>query len=167
MKVKGKTRVVLEARNPYSVSTYVVTVPCYSLDSEWNHGYDGFDLYGDEDPYWYFEVEASNVYDHLDRRVQKITPEATHSFFYDAWMLVKEVIANTTMVQQVTSSITGATTSPARASFLNRRASCPPWLEGRRKLWNYGIVEIWKCENVKMVSLNCGKVIHSPAHFSA
>ena len=37
----------------------------------------------------------SNVYDHLDRRVQKITPEATHKFFYDGWMLVKDVVANT------------------------------------------------------------------------
>ena len=36
-----------------------------------------------------------NSCDHLDRRVQKITPKATHSFFYDGWMLVKEVIANT------------------------------------------------------------------------
>jgi len=34
-------------------------------------------------------------YDHLDRRVQKITPESTHSFFYDGWKLVKEVIAYT------------------------------------------------------------------------
>ena len=39
-------------------------------------------------------AQFSNVYDHLDRRVQKITPEATHSFFYDGWMLVKEVIAS-------------------------------------------------------------------------
>ena len=34
-------------------------------------------------------------YDHLDRRVQKITPEATHTYFYDGWMLVKEIVANT------------------------------------------------------------------------
>jgi len=27
--------------------------------------------------------------------IQKITPEATHSFFYDGWMLMKEVIAST------------------------------------------------------------------------
>ena len=40
-------------------------------------------------------AQFSNVYDHLDRRVQKITPEATQSFFYDGWMLVKEVIAST------------------------------------------------------------------------
>ena len=38
---------------------------------------------------------CSSRYDHLDRRVQKITPEATHTFFYDGWMLVKEVVATT------------------------------------------------------------------------
>ena len=37
-----------------------------------------------------FEFVVSNVYDHLDRRVQKITPEATHTYFYDGWLLVKE-----------------------------------------------------------------------------
>ena len=36
-----------------------------------------------------------NRYDHLDRRVQKITPAATHTYFYDGWMLIKEVVANT------------------------------------------------------------------------
>ena len=35
---------------------------------------------------------CSNRYDHLGRRVQKITPEATHTYFYDGWMLVKEVV---------------------------------------------------------------------------
>ena len=38
---------------------------------------------------------CSNRYDHLDRRVQKITPAATHTFFYDGWMLIKEIVANT------------------------------------------------------------------------
>ncbi|MCR5840144.1 MAG: RHS repeat-associated core domain-containing protein, partial [Kiritimatiellae bacterium] len=42
-----------------------------------------------------FELVVSNRYDHLDRRVQKITPEATHTYFYDGWMLIKEVVANT------------------------------------------------------------------------
>ena len=37
----------------------------------------------------------SNRYDYLDRRVQKITPEATHTYFYDGWMLIKEIVANT------------------------------------------------------------------------
>ena len=41
-----------------------------------------------------FELVVSNRYDHLDRRVQKITPAATHTYFYDGWMLIKEVIAN-------------------------------------------------------------------------
>ena len=36
-----------------------------------------------------------NRYDHLDRRVQKITPAATHTYFYDGWMLIKETVANT------------------------------------------------------------------------
>ena len=31
---------------------------------------------------------CSNRYDHLDRRVQKITPAATHTYFYDGWMLI-------------------------------------------------------------------------------
>ena len=31
-------------------------------------------------------------YDHLGRRVQKITREATHTYFYDGWMLVMEVV---------------------------------------------------------------------------
>ena len=34
---------------------------------------------------------CSNRYDHLGRRVQKITPEATHTYFYDGWLLIKEV----------------------------------------------------------------------------
>ena len=35
---------------------------------------------------------VSNRYDHLRRRVQKITPESTHTYFYDGWLLVKEVV---------------------------------------------------------------------------
>ena len=41
-----------------------------------------------------FELVVSNRYDYLDRRVQKITSSATHTYFYDGWMLIKEVIAN-------------------------------------------------------------------------
>ena len=37
-------------------------------------------------------VLVSNRYDHLGRRVQKITPEATYTYFYDGWPLVKEVV---------------------------------------------------------------------------
>ncbi len=35
-------------------------------------------------------VLVSNRYDHLGRRVQKITPEATYTYFYDGWQLIKE-----------------------------------------------------------------------------
>ena len=55
-------------------------------------------LAGDYDNYdelYSFEPTVSNRYDHLDRRVQKITPEATHTYFYDGWMLIKEIVANT------------------------------------------------------------------------
>ena len=33
---------------------------------------------------------CSNRYDHLGRRVQKTTPEAMHTYFYDGWQLIKE-----------------------------------------------------------------------------
>ena len=33
-----------------------------------------------------------NRYDHIGRRVKKITPEATYTCFYDGWLLVKEVV---------------------------------------------------------------------------
>ena len=42
--------------------------------------------YGESD----FQLVVSNRYDHLGRRVQKITPGATHTYFYDGWLLVKE-----------------------------------------------------------------------------
>ena len=41
------------------------------------------------------ELAVSSRYDHLDRRVQKIAPAATHTYFYDGWMLIKEIVANT------------------------------------------------------------------------
>ena len=50
--------------------------------------------YLDYDELWSI-VGVSNRYDHLDRRVQKITPAAAHTYFYDGWMLIKEVVANT------------------------------------------------------------------------
>ncbi len=31
-----------------------------------------------------------NRYDHIGRRVKKITPEATYTCFYDGWLLIKE-----------------------------------------------------------------------------
>ena len=45
-------------------------------DWRWDPSTDGY-VYG---------VVVSNRYDHLDRRVQKITPEATHTYFYDGWI---------------------------------------------------------------------------------
>ena len=39
-----------------------------------------------------FQLVVSNRYDHLGRRVQKVTPGATHTYFYDGWLLVKEVV---------------------------------------------------------------------------
>ena len=42
-----------------------------------------------------FPERWRNAYDHLGRRVQKITSSATHTYFYDGWMLIKEIVANT------------------------------------------------------------------------
>jgi RHS repeat-associated protein len=36
---------------------------------------------------------VSNAYDHLSRRVLKVTPEATHTYLYDGWNLVQETIS--------------------------------------------------------------------------
>ena len=44
---------------------------------------------------WFCRRSRPNRYDHLDRRVQKITSSATHTYFYDGWMLIKEIVANT------------------------------------------------------------------------
>ena len=38
---------------------------------------------------------VSNAYDHLSRRVLKTTPAATHTFVYDGWNPILEVIAHT------------------------------------------------------------------------
>ena len=40
-------------------------------------------------------TDAMRRIHHIARRIQKITPEATHSYFYDGWLLVKEVVAST------------------------------------------------------------------------
>ncbi len=38
---------------------------------------------------------VSNRYDHLGRRVQKIAPEATHTYFYDArWQVIADIDEN-------------------------------------------------------------------------
>ena len=62
-------------------------------------------------------AQFSNVYDHLDRRVQKITPKATHSFFYDGWMLVREVIVNTNGTTDVVEYHWGNDLSGSRVVF--------------------------------------------------
>ena len=36
---------------------------------------------------------VSNAYDYMNRRVLKVTTEATHTFIYDGWNLVQETIA--------------------------------------------------------------------------
>ena len=36
------------------------------------------------------DVLVSHRYDHLGRRVQKTTPEAMYTYFYDGWQLIKE-----------------------------------------------------------------------------
>ena len=38
---------------------------------------------------------VTNFYDAKSRRVKKVTPEATHAFFYDGWNLIKERISYT------------------------------------------------------------------------
>ena len=65
--------------------------------SEWRYS----DL---ENPYptdWVEVVVLSNRYDHLDRPIQKITPEAMHTYFYEGWLLEKEVVANTNDTTEV------------------------------------------------------------------
>ncbi|MCR5839101.1 MAG: RHS repeat-associated core domain-containing protein [Kiritimatiellae bacterium] len=79
----------------------VQSAPNYPYDpfDTWSYTYDAKSRltsasrrsYGHADS----EFIVSNRYDHLDRRVQKITPAATHTYFYDGWMLIKEVVANT------------------------------------------------------------------------
>jgi len=44
---------------------------------------------------WHTELLISNCYDHIGRRVKKITPAATHTFFYDGWNLIEERVAHT------------------------------------------------------------------------
>ena len=52
--------------------------PIYATRNAQSHSYGATD----------FELVVSNRYDHLGRRVQKVTPEATHTYFYDGWMLI-------------------------------------------------------------------------------
>ena len=44
---------------------------------------------------WHAELLVSNRYDHIGRRVKKITRESETTFFYDGWNLIEERIAYT------------------------------------------------------------------------
>jgi RHS repeat-associated protein len=50
---------------------------------------------------------VENRYDALSRRVQKITSDATHTYFYDGWNLLEERIAHTDGTSEVISYIWG------------------------------------------------------------
>ena len=79
----------------------VHSAPCSPDDprDEWSYAYDAKSRLvsawrracGTSD----FVFAVSNSYDHLDRRVRKVTPEKTHTYFYDGWLLIKEVVAST------------------------------------------------------------------------
>ena len=73
----------------YDAKSRLVAVGDWAFDEEmYAAGHSSQDCYR-------FVPAVSNRYDHLDRRVQKVTPEATHTYFYDGWMLIKEVVTNT------------------------------------------------------------------------
>ena len=74
----------------YDAKSRLVCAGVWVFDEERYYAGD----FTDYDELYSFEFVVSNRYDHLDRRVQKITPAATHTYFYDGWMLIKEVIAN-------------------------------------------------------------------------
>ena len=78
----------------YDAKSRLVSVHAWVYDEE---GYAA----GTIDYPWVFACVVSNVYDHLDRRVQKITPEVTHTYFYDGWLLIKEIVANTNGTTEV------------------------------------------------------------------
>ena len=73
----------------YDAKSRLVAVGDWAFDEEmYAAGHSSQDCYR-------FVPAVSNRYDHLDRRVQKITPAATHTYFYDGWMLIKEIVAST------------------------------------------------------------------------
>ena len=74
----------------YDAKSRLVTVGEWVFDEERYLASDYDDYYD----LWSI-VGVFNRYDHLDRRVQKITPAATHTFFYDGWTRIKEIVANT------------------------------------------------------------------------
>ncbi len=69
----------------------------------------------------------SNRYDHLGRRVQKITPEATHTYFYDGWQLVKET-------RHPAASQSGGDAARRRVSMEGAgHPAASPWRKGLRQ----------------------------------
>lgn len=44
---------------------------------------------------------VSNVYDHASRRIRKITPSSTHTFFYDDWNLITELVTTSTTTNRI------------------------------------------------------------------
>ena len=75
----------------YDAKSRLVCAGVWVFDEERYYAGD----FTDYDELYSFELVVSNRYDYLDRRVQKITSEATHTYFYDGWMLIKEIVANT------------------------------------------------------------------------
>jgi len=65
-----------------------------ALSKRWKNAYDAQSrlssvsalVYTNDE--WHAELLVSNRYDHIGRRVKKITPAATHTFFYDGWNLI-------------------------------------------------------------------------------
>ena len=75
----------------YDAKSRLVCAGVWFFDEERYYAGD----FTDYDELYSFEFVVSNRYDYLDRRVQKITPAATHTYFYDGWMLIKEIVSNT------------------------------------------------------------------------
>ena len=65
----------------YDAKSRLVCAGVWVFDEERYYAGD----FTDYDELYSFEFVVSNRYDHLDRRVQKITSSATHTFFYDAF----------------------------------------------------------------------------------
>lgn len=117
----GRTSLRTVLRNAYrrGLVTSITNVAAFPVDGEmlahedWRYYYDAKSRlvsvsewrYSDlENPYptdWVEVVVLSNRYDHLDRPIQKITPEAMHTYFYEGWLLEKEVVANTNDTTEV------------------------------------------------------------------
>jgi hypothetical protein len=87
------------ALNQYTNISSASTPPCedtLSYDLDGNLIWDGrFTYVWDAENrlaavYSNSALVVSNAYDHMSRRVLKVTPEATHTYLYDGWNLVAE-----------------------------------------------------------------------------